>query len=329
MWSSVTIDAQAVSGASTQTPCLPPLGLGCAMLGRIDHGLDDAAAIDAIRHAAARGIGWFDTSPLYGAHLSEIRLGAALATIDPRPLVSTKIGYDFVARPGHVVASSARRSDYSAAFAARSFAASCARLGRTQIDIVFVHHPAGAAEAAATGTVATLERLRAEGRVGAIGVGVNDVDVARDLLARVRLDAVLLAGRYTLLDWSGASFLRECRDAGIATIVAAPLASGLLATGARSPGTYLYQPAPAGMLARVAALEAVCERHGVSLRAVALRFAAANPHATSLLIGAGTRAEIDDTLACLATHVPTALWEDLAAAGLLPADLPRPTEPPR
>jgi D-threo-aldose 1-dehydrogenase len=299
------------------------------MLGRTDHGLDDAAAIDAIRHAAARGIAWFDTAPLYGAHLSEIRLGAALAGIEPPPLVSTKIGFDFVSPPGRVVAATARRSDYTAAFAVRSFAASCARLGRTHVDLVFVHDPAGAADVAAAGAVAALEQLRADGRVGAIGVGVNDVGVARDLLARVRLDAVLLAGRYTLLDWSGASFLRECHDAGIATIVAAPLASGLLATGARSPGTYLYQPAPAGMLARVAALEAVCERHGVSLRAVALRFAAANPHATSLLIGAGTRAEIDDTLACLATHVPTALWEDLAAAGLLPADLPRPTEPPR
>jgi D-threo-aldose 1-dehydrogenase len=173
-----------------------------------------------------------------------------------------------------------------------------------------------------------LERLRAEGRVGAIGVGVNDVDVARDLLARVRLDAVLLAGRYTLLDWSGASFLRECHDAGIATIVAAPLASGLLATGTRNPGTYLYQPAPAAILARVAAIETVCDRHGVDLRAAALRFAAANPHATSLLIGAGTRAEIDDTLACLARRIPASLWEDLVAAGLLQEDLPRPPEAP-
>jgi D-threo-aldose 1-dehydrogenase len=320
------IDAMTVSGSHAHPLRLPPLGLGCAMLGRIDHGLDDAAAIDAIRHAAACGISWFDTAPLYGAHLSEIRLGAALAHIVPRPLVSTKIGYDFIAPRGQVVAAAARRCDYSAAFAARSFAASCARLGRTHIDLVFVHHPAGAADAAASGTVAALERLRAEGRVGAIGVGVNDVEVARDLLARVRLDAVLLAGRYTLLDWSGASFLRECRDAGIATIIAAPLASGLLATGTRDPGTYLYRPAPAGILARVAALESICARHGVGLRAAALRFAAAAPHATSLLVGAGKRAEIDDTLACLATPIPAALWAELVAVGLLPADLPRPPD---
>ena len=80
------------------------------MLGRTDHGLDDAAAIDAIRHAAARGIAWFDTAPLYGAHLSEIRLGAALATIVPPPLVSTKIGFDFISPPGRVVAATAQAS---------------------------------------------------------------------------------------------------------------------------------------------------------------------------------------------------------------------------
>lgn len=307
---------------------LPPIGLGCAMLGRTDHGLDDAAAIDAIRHAAARGIGWFDTAPLYGAHLSEIRLGAALATIAPRPLVSTKIGFDFEAPPGHVVAAAARRSDYSAGFAQRSLAASLARLGLERIDLVFVHHPAGAADAAAAGTVAALARLRDAGVVGAIGVGVNDVEVARDLLDRVRLDAVLLAGRYTLLDWSGADFLRDCHAAGIAAIVAAPLASGILATGARVPGTYRYAPASAEIVARVAALEAICARHAVPLRAAALRFAAANPHAASLLLGAGTRSEIDDTLACLALPIPDRLWTDMIDAGLLDRDLPRPPERP-
>jgi D-threo-aldose 1-dehydrogenase len=307
---------------------LPPIGLGCAMLGRVDHGLDDAGAIDAIRHAAARGIGWFDTAPLYGAHLSEIRLGAALAAIAPQPLVSTKIGFDFEAPPGHVVAAAARRADYSGGFAARSLAASMARLGRSRIELVFVHHPAGAADAAAAGTVACLERLCAAGVVGAIGVGVNDVEVARALLDRVPLDAVLLAGRYTLLDWSGAGFLRECRAAGIAAIVAAPLASGILATGARVPGTYRYAAAPAGIVARVAAIEAICARHGVPLRAAALRFAAANPDAASLLLGAGTRAEIDDTLDCLAMPVPAGLWRDLIDATLLDPDLPLPPEQP-
>lgn len=307
---------------------LPPIGLGCAMLGRVDHGLDDAAAIDAIRHAAARGIGWFDTAPLYGAHLSEIRLGAALATITPPPLVSTKIGFDFEAPPGHVVPAAARRSDYSADFAQRSLAASLARLGLARADLVFVHHPEGAADAAAAGTVAFLERLRAAGVVGAIGTGVNDVKVARALLDRVRLDAVLLAGRYMLLDWSGAAFLRECRAAGIAAIVAAPLASGILATGAGNPGSYRYAPAPPTIIARVAAIEAICARHGVALRAAALRFAAANRDAASLLLGAGTRTQIDDTLACLAAPIPAALWHDLIDAGLLDRDLPLPGERP-
>ena len=85
---------------------------------------------------------------------------------------------------------------------------------------------------------------------------MGDGDAVRALLDRVPLDAVLLAGRYTLLDWSGAGFLRECRAAGIAAIVAAPLASGILATGARAPGTYRYAAAPAGIVADPRVVEA-------------------------------------------------------------------------
>jgi D-threo-aldose 1-dehydrogenase len=310
---------------------LPRIGLGCAMLGRTDGGLDDPAAAAAIRHAAARGIGWFDTAPLYGATLSETRLGAALRLIAPRPLVSTKVGFDFTATPGQVVTAGARRRDQSAAFTRRSIADSLARLGLARLDLVFVHDPVDLADEAASGSVAVLEEMRADGLVGAIGVGVNDIEVARELLARVRLDAVLLAGRYTLLDWSGAGFLRECRRAGIAAIAAAPMASGILATGARTPGTYRYAKAPPHVVARVAAIEARCARHDVPLRAAALRFAAANPDIASLLLGAGTRTEIDDTFACLATPIPQALWDDLVDAGLLAPDLHLPPEipPPR
>src|SRR3546814_5851965 len=56
--------------------------------------LTDAAARATIRAAWDAGIRYFDTAPHYGFGLSEKRLGAALAEIDPdaHAIVSTKVG---------------------------------------------------------------------------------------------------------------------------------------------------------------------------------------------------------------------------------------------
>jgi D-threo-aldose 1-dehydrogenase len=107
-------------------------------------------------------------------------------------------------------------------------------------------------------------------------------------------------------------------------IAAGVLASGILATGADGPGTYDYAPPPPAIVARVRAIEAACRRHDVPLRAAALRFVAANPHVTTLLLGAGSPHELADARAMLAHPVPQRLWDDLRAAGLLPPGLPTP-----
>ncbi len=52
------------------------------------------------------------------------------------------------------------------------------------------------------GAIPALAKLREDGVVGGFGLGVNDWRVCVEVLARVDLDIVLLAGRYTLLDQS-------------------------------------------------------------------------------------------------------------------------------
>ena len=52
------------------------------------------------------------------------------------------------------------------------------------------------------------------------------------LLRMVRetdLDVIMLAGRWTLLDQSGAPLLAKCAEHGVGVIAAAPFNSGLLA----------------------------------------------------------------------------------------------------
>ncbi|MEA3120826.1 MAG: D-threo-aldose 1-dehydrogenase, partial [Paraburkholderia sp.] len=70
-----------------------PLGLGTAPLGNLFSRVTDAQAEQTLSAAWDAGVRYFDTAPLYGAGLSEQRLGRCL-TRYPRDafVVSTKVG---------------------------------------------------------------------------------------------------------------------------------------------------------------------------------------------------------------------------------------------
>lgn len=68
----------------------------------------------------------------------------------------------------------------------------------------------------------------------------------------------------------------------------------------------------------------MCERHGVPLRAAALRFPFGHPAVASALVGTRSATEARDAAAMLAHPIPGLLWAELKARGLLPADVPMP-----
>jgi D-threo-aldose 1-dehydrogenase len=321
------------------------LGFGGAPLGDLYARLDEAEAIATVEAAIAGGVTLLDTSPLYGHGLSEHRIGAALrrsARSDVR--LSTKVGR--VAEPfGPRDAGSgylgglphALRFDYSYDGAMRSLEQSALRLGVDHIDIVLIHdvdvwtHGAEAIEArfaqAMDGAYRALESLRAAGAVKAIGVGVNEADMCERFARAGDFDTMLLAGRYSLLEQPAlASFMSLALEKRIGLMLGGVFNSGILATGPVAGAKYNYKPAPPEILARVAAIEAVCARHGVPLRRAALHFPLGHPAVASLVMGAVSPAEIADQIAELATPVSPALWSDLKAQGLLGADVPVPSQ---
>jgi D-threo-aldose 1-dehydrogenase len=78
-------------------------------------------------------------------------------------------------------------------------------------------------------------------------------------------------------------------------------------------------------VAKVAAIEDVCARHGVPLRAAALQFAAAHPAATAVLAGARTVAEVDGLVAMRRYAVPPGFWVELRDRALVADTAPLPT----
>ncbi|HYR16202.1 MAG TPA: aldo/keto reductase, partial [Mycobacterium sp.] len=70
-----------------------PLGFGTAPLGNMFRDIPDDEAEATVDAAWEQGTRFFDTAPMYGAGLSEIRLGKYLAQHDRDDYVlSTKVG---------------------------------------------------------------------------------------------------------------------------------------------------------------------------------------------------------------------------------------------
>jgi len=321
------------------------LGFGGASVGGLFSAVPDEEAIDTVRHAWDIGIRSFDTAPLYGYGASERRVGTALRD-RPRDafVLSTKVGrlirgVDAI-RPGTDIDPQALDGredafyirdrpvrlifDYSADGVRRSLEESLERLGLDRIDIALIHDPDEHWQAAIDEAWPTLERLRGEGVIGAVGAGMNQSAMLARFARETDMDVFLLAGRYTLLDQGALDeLLPLCLDRGIAVLVGGVMNSGVLADP-RPGSRFDYAPASDEILERARRLGEVCARHDVPLRAAAMQFPFAHPAVVSLVAGVRMPSHLDDYPAMLARAIPAALWDGLRAEGLLRPDAPVP-----
>ncbi|MEZ3177933.1 aldo/keto reductase [Streptomyces pimonensis] len=306
------------------------LAFGSAGIGNLYAEVGEEAAYEAVRAAWQRGVRYFDTAPHYGIGLAERRLGAALRE-HPREefTVSTKVGRrlepsdaggDDLAHGFAVPATHRRVWDFSADGVRRTLEASLERLGLDRVDVVYLHDPDDHAEQAFREGYPALERLRAEGVVGAIGAGMNQTAMLTRFVRDTDVDVVLCAGRHTLLDHSALTdLLPAALEHGTSVVIGGAFNSGLLADP-RPGATYDYTRAPAELLDRALRLKEAAERHGTTLRAVALAHCAAHPAVASVLVGARSAAEVHDCADRFAAPVPAALWRELRTDGLLPPE---------
>ncbi len=296
------------------------IGLGSAPLGNLFQPVDDDQATATITAAWDAGIRFFDTAPLYGHGLAEERLGRGLAGF-PRDafVVSSKVGRLLRADPDcdpgifRVPRGLAPRFDYSRDGVLRSIEESLGRLGLDRLDVVLVHDPDDHEREALDGAFPALVELRDQGVVRAIGSGMNQSEMLARFLDRVDLDCVLLAGRYTLLDRSGAALLDACAARGVGVIIGGVFNSGILAD-VGTDATFEYEPAPTAIRERAAMLGRACEAHRVPLPAAALDFALRNPAVSAVVVGARSVSEIRDDVAWAQSRIPQSLRDELDEA---------------
>jgi D-threo-aldose 1-dehydrogenase len=310
------------------------LGLGGAPLGGLFEDVETGEAIATIRRAIELGINFFDTAPLYGHGKSEMRMGGALRGIpsDSRVL-ATKVGrvLDPV-EPGSLAKDEFDNPapfkpvfDFSYEGVMRSFNESLRRLALDRVDILHIHDPDDYYEPAIEGAYRALDQLRREGRIKAVGAGMNQAEMLARFARAGDFDCFLLAGRYTLIDHTG---LREllplCVEKHISIIIGGPYNSGVLASGSRTGAKFNYADAPPAILEKVRKVEQVCARHNVPMKAAALQFPLAHPAVAAVIPGARSVAELEENFRLISHPSPADFWADLRKVNLIPDEAPTP-----
>jgi len=317
-------------------------GFGTAPLGNLYKQVSDDAAAATVEAAWAHGARYFDTAPHYGLGLAERRLGGVLRA-HPRDdyVLSTKVGRVLVDNPagagrrdldnGFDVPATVRRVwDFSPDGVRRSISESLERLGLDRLDIVLIHDPEESddAQSALDRAYPVLDEMRAQGVVGAVGVGSKQCEILTRFVTDTDIDTVMIAGRYTLLEQPALDdLLPACQRRGVSVLNVGVFNSGLLAVerpDATQP--YEYGSVPAAQLERAQRIAAVCGRHGVSLPHAALAFSGAHPAVASVVVGAARPEHLTRNADLMSRALPpVSLWRELVAEGLLRPDAPVPS----
>ena len=270
------------------------LSMGGAGLGR--QGVTDDDAVEAVHRAISLGMNYLDTSPLYGE--SERRVGLALAGgWREKVYLATKTG----THPKW-------RGDYTAAGTRRSVENSLKLLGTDYLDVCLVHDPSSMEPVVAKGgALEELQRMREEGLVRFIGLGVRQHEFHKIAIETGIVDVILTYLDYTLIRQTAAeSLLPFAAEHDIGVINGSPIAMGLLSglepdRAARPPeGEKAHE------------LWTWAKAQNLNLLNLAIQYCLRQPLIHTNLTGSKNAAEVEQNFAAATVPVPEGVWGQLA-----------------
>ena len=268
------------------------LSLGGARIGS-DHVTDDEA-IEAVHRAITLGMNYIDTSPLYGE--SERRVGLALADgWREKIYLATKTG----THPKW-------RGDYSASGTRRSVENSLRLLGTDYLDVCLVHDPSSMDPVIAKdGALETLQRMREEGLVKFIGLGVRQHEFHKVAIETGIVDVILTYLDYTLLSQTANDWLLSfANENDIGVINGSPIAAGLLSD--LEPD--VNERPPEGEKAHQ--LWQWTVDNNLSLLNLAIQFCIRNTLIATNLSGSKNATEVGQNFVAATTLIADEMWEE-------------------
>ncbi|MFD5749477.1 aldo/keto reductase [Streptomyces sp. NPDC127033] len=183
---------------------------------------DRARAVTVARRAVELGVTLIDTAYLYGGGANEELLVEALHPYPAGLTVTTKVGVERSADSGEW------GLDGRPAVLRAQVERALRRLRVERIELLQLHRIDPATPLA--DQIGTLRELRAEGKIGRIGL--SEITVAELDRAREIVDIASVQNRYNLLDREHEPVLAACAAAGIAFLPWRPVAAG--ASGERA-----------------------------------------------------------------------------------------------
>ena len=267
-------------------------------------GTDDRKAVEAIHAAVDQGINLIDTAPAYGYGHSERVVGEAIHDRRDRVVLATKCGlvwdrkegtFFFHANDEGATLRPSEKEIYKnlrPESIRREIEQSLRNLRTDHVDLYQTHwqDPSTSME----DTLAELHRLKAEGKIRAIGASNCNLD---ELKAYGPIDSD--QERYSLLDrgieQSGS--LDWCRENRIAVLAYSPLANGLLTGRIRPDRQYgpgdlrkanvRFRPENVDrMNAMLAQLQLMAQRHDATIAQLIIAWTFSQPGLTCVLCGA-------------------------------------------
>lgn len=299
------------------------LGLGCAGLGSASAAPFGRRAANVVSHALGRGIRFFDTANAYGNGASESVLGRALDGQRDEVVVATKGGYVFeerspleqraravlgplLHRAGVSVppraegtrATAYTAQDFTPGYLDRALDGSLRRLRTDRVDLYQLHAPREVHPDVLAGWMAEVVE---DGKVGAIGIGAEDLEQARPWIGRPMVSSIQVP--FGVLDPEAlADVIPAASAAGVSIIARGIFGAGLLddrltmdEVRARTPKWPIIEE-----------LRALGAEIGEPVMQLAMWYVWSRPEIDTVLVGTSSSEHIDAAVDMAARPVPDA-----------------------
>ena len=253
---------------------VPIISLGTTVIGFV-YGIGprelptETEVIDFLHQAVDYGIRFIDTAPYYG--LAEERIGKSGITKMPGVIVSTKCG--------HILDKGGDISDDDLAKSMRfDVESSLKKLKLDHLELVQVH--GGTPERIRNGSIINImQKLKDEGKVRFVGISTRGEDMPLAVIESGFFDTLQLA--YSIPDQRMAvRVFDEAKKHNIGVINRSVLLKGVLTEASR----YLT-PSLAPLKKSSDDAKMIAERMGMTLPALAIRFALSNDLVHTVLLG--------------------------------------------
>ena len=258
------------------------LGMGAAFVSHVA----EAETIATIERALDLGIDYFDSY----AGRNEDRWGKALAGVE-------RSSYYMQAKVGP---HPERPKDFSAEATRWSVEQSLESIRVDYLDAVLVHDPPDIADPLGLGRAFDeLQKMKEEGLIRHIGLGVRDHDFHRAAIEAGHAEIVLTFLDYTLLDQSVArTTMRLAKKHGTGLILASVFGMG------RLTGVEPDRPAEP----RAHAMWEWCQEQDVDIKHLAMQFCLDAPIDGIVMSGPADRDQLQDAYDAATQEVPAEIW---------------------